>query len=826
MSGISPLLTQAELSLWMQCMHDPTTGKPLEDSVLIAPCGYSISASTAKDELCPICKTHVVSAYIPNFSLRGLEPLMHLIQEHAASVLSLIADTFSGESRPQLPSYLRNARFEWQPTSDDSFPWQDTNDLKSPIARCFLLESDTPNSFLSTVLVYESKEGRDFTIAISCLPDNTYIETFKAYLDALGFNTKDFIGTFHAKTPSELRFALGFLAEHHYFASDVFATLKQLVEAKLTACVSTEAQGQQSAISNVLKSAISNVLKSAQDPISLTLFKNAVLLTCGHSVSAEYAQLDTCSICKQKSAGYILNLFLCTMEKFIRLVQTCAHYHLLPQHGQYVKETLVPTIFNPGKKAHFKPLVRWQHIDHRRPGTWIHREMVLHSTDSDSLLAAVIVHGAFNDRIRMTITCRDAHTQVFSNYLRACGFKNPGRTGTFHAHLPHTLNWLARFLLLHNTFSKNVTNFLSELFELGRWRDVEQKYLAAGFSNVIGSLEPVSALPPPRKRAKKRLYQVMLILFNRSRVASHIPQKCELDQKSLCNLSAVNRCFSEHFSRIAKPQGLLSSRLSIYHSSYLGMHSVALRDKINALSDEYGKPLALTYPQFIAGGVKKHFLAHLYDIITQGAITYAKVFPCKREIGLLHAVKNGSAQDTGALLAVGAHIDTEDKDGYTPLHLAAQYGKWAVFHLLLKAKANPNARDKSGDTPLIAMTRHWNRQFRSPEALARPERALAMHRLIDAKADVNACNLMGDSALTFAKTFYQEATAVKILLSHGANLLLPDPSYQTAYRLSQVMAAKTENDQVLKIFESSPGVAVKSTSKKKRKRKLKTENAT
>ena len=52
------------------------------------------------------------------------------------------------------------------------------------------------------------------------------------------------------------------------------------------------------------------------------------------------------------------------------------------------------------------------------------------------------------------------------------------------------------------------------------------------------------------------------------------------------------------------------------------------------------------------------------------------------------------------LLKKGAQVDTTEKNGCTPLHLAAQQGHTAVAESLLKKGAKVDAVNKSGQTPL------------------------------------------------------------------------------------------------------------------------------
>jgi hypothetical protein len=49
----------------------------------------------------------------------------------------------------------------------------------------------------------------------------------------------------------------------------------------------------------------------------------------------------------------------------------------------------------------------------------------------------------------------------------------------------------------------------------------------------------------------------------------------------------------------------------------------------------------------------------------------------------------------------GAKINAGDYDGRTPLHLAASEGHYEICNALLQAKADPQAVDRWGGTPLM-----------------------------------------------------------------------------------------------------------------------------
>jgi uncharacterized protein len=124
----------------------------------------------------------------------------------------------------------------------------------------------------------------------------------------------------------------------------------------------------------------------------------------------------------------------------------------------------------------------------------------------------------------------------------------------------------------------------------------------------------------------------------------------------------------------------------------------------------------------------------------------------------LHWAVHYDDLDTADLLIrSGARVSTANREGVTPLQLAAMNGSASMIDKLLKAGADANAAlTPSGDTALMMAARTG-----TPEAIT---------VLLEAGATVNANESWGGTTALMWAVSEQHAAAVKLLLDHGADV--------------------------------------------------------
>ncbi len=145
--------------------------------------------------------------------------------------------------------------------------------------------------------------------------------------------------------------------------------------------------------------------------------------------------------------------------------------------------------------------------------------------------------------------------------------------------------------------------------------------------------------------------------------------------------------------------------------------------------------------------------------------------PMERLVELwFDAARMGRDDMVPALLAAGVDIEVTDVKGYTALVLASYNGQESTTALLLKhGAAVDGAHDAQGNTALMGVC------FKGYLPIAR--------MLIDAGADVNRRNGVGQTALMMAALFNQGAI-IDLLLANGADADLTDAAGNTVSTLA------------------------------------------
>ncbi len=145
------------------------------------------------------------------------------------------------------------------------------------------------------------------------------------------------------------------------------------------------------------------------------------------------------------------------------------------------------------------------------------------------------------------------------------------------------------------------------------------------------------------------------------------------------------------------------------------------------------------------------------------------------------AVKEGKKDLIPILLDAKANIEAKDRVGKTPLTVAAEGRDIEIVKILVERGADVNARDQIGGSPLL-----WASGLGSPEVVK---------FLIEKKADVNVVDVNGLSPLLWASSI-GSPDAVKALVAAGAKVdvadkMTGDTALMRAARTGKVEAVVT-----------------------------------
>ncbi len=123
---------------------------------------------------------------------------------------------------------------------------------------------------------------------------------------------------------------------------------------------------------------------------------------------------------------------------------------------------------------------------------------------------------------------------------------------------------------------------------------------------------------------------------------------------------------------------------------------------------------------------------------------------------LLQAIKDNELPQVETLLKAGADIKTADSDSDNVLMYAALYSTVDCMQLLLQKGADPNAKNKLGETAILWCTHDLQKT----------------KLLLDHKADVNSKTTTGNTAFLAACVGPSQTEMIRLMLQHGADPLV------------------------------------------------------
>lgn len=112
-------------------------------------------------------------------------------------------------------------------------------------------------------------------------------------------------------------------------------------------------------------------------------------------------------------------------------------------------------------------------------------------------------------------------------------------------------------------------------------------------------------------------------------------------------------------------------------------------------------------------------------------------------------VENNAKDIVELMVSLGCSINQGDSQGLTPLHIAATYGYSSLAALLLKAKANNEARTIQGKIPLHLASMHGRTEM--------------VELLLSFGADIDAVDSDGQTALHLACIYNQTDVVITLL---------------------------------------------------------------
>jgi ankyrin repeat protein len=152
------------------------------------------------------------------------------------------------------------------------------------------------------------------------------------------------------------------------------------------------------------------------------------------------------------------------------------------------------------------------------------------------------------------------------------------------------------------------------------------------------------------------------------------------------------------------------------------------------------------------------------------------------------SVRSGDVADVEMALSGGEDVNKKDKDGNTPLMLAARHGDLGVVQTLVKKGADLKAKNKDGCDALCALSNYSMSGSPAAGKVGQPSEQVGIttdghlktaEYVVNEGADVNAKTNDGSTALMLAARLNKK-DLVELLLSRGADVNAVDQQGNTA----------------------------------------------
>ena len=141
-----------------------------------------------------------------------------------------------------------------------------------------------------------------------------------------------------------------------------------------------------------------------------------------------------------------------------------------------------------------------------------------------------------------------------------------------------------------------------------------------------------------------------------------------------------------------------------------------------------------------------------------------------QDVGVLHAAaETGEIEIIELLVSQGCLVDSRNKEGLTPLMMAALYDEPSAFQMLLQNSADPSLKDNDGLSPLQCATKGGNTSI--------------INNLLLLGVDIDSRTNAGVTSLMTA-AFCDKQSAFQMLIQNGA-----DPSSKADRGLSLLQCA-------------------------------------